>query len=139
MEKIANFGNRLNLLLNENGMNQTELSIRTGISRSLINKYINNVSYISEEKLQHLAQFFDVNPLWLQGYDVPKSRRSYVAEQLNETFNPAEKTITKTRALKDGSVEHSSIKEKDLLKMFYDMNIEEFDDVMKYIALRTRK
>lgn len=139
MQKITTFGNRLNLLLNENGINQTELSNRTGISRSLINKYINNVSYISEEKLQILAQFFSVNPLWLQGYDVTKSRTQFELSQINDETNQIEKVIKKSRILKDGEIEYSSISERDLLKMFYDMNIEEFDDVIKYIALRTRK
>ena len=138
VNKIAQLNQRLALAINEKGYSQSLVAQSSNISRSLLNKYLKGLCLPKYDKLQLLALTLDVSPQWLEGYDVPKSRISYVAERLNES-NSNERTISKTRVLKDGSFEHSSIKEKDLLKIFYEMDVDEFDDVIKYIALRTRK
>ena len=69
--KKENFGNRLKLALNLRGMTQTELMNKTGISKSLINKYIKGVSGIKATKLELIANTLNVDPAWLMGYDIP--------------------------------------------------------------------
>lgn len=133
MEKISTFAERLKEIMKENNISQSDLSRYTGINRTLINKYLRGENGASEIKLQQLSSFFSVNSLWLQGYDVSKG---VIIDFQNDSN---EKRIVKTRMDGEGGFEQSIISEKDLIKMFRNMSIDEFDDVMKYIALRTSK
>ena len=133
MEKISTFAERLKEIMKENNISQSDLSRYTGINRTLINKYLRGENGASEIKLQQLSSFFSVNSLWLQGYDVSKG---VIIDFQNDSN---EKRIVKTRMDGEGGFEQAIISEKDLIKMFRNMSIDEFDDVMKYIVLRTSK
>lgn len=66
------FSVRLKQALIENNMTQMDLSKKTNIDRTLINKYLKNVSSPKDEKLKKIANTLNVNPVWLMGYDVSK-------------------------------------------------------------------
>ena len=51
MKKISFFKDRLKIALLNSGMSQIELARRTGISRSLINKYLKGISEAGNDKL----------------------------------------------------------------------------------------
>lgn len=72
MDKIDSFKNRLEQSMREAGLTQNELALKSGISKSLINKYLKGVSEAGNHKLLLLAAALNVNPLWLMGYDVEK-------------------------------------------------------------------
>lgn len=72
MEKIDSFKNRLEQSIKEADLTQNELALKSGISKSLINKYLKGVSEAGNHKLLLLANALNVNPLWLMGYDVGK-------------------------------------------------------------------
>ena len=58
--------------MREADLTQNELAVKSGISKSLINKYLKGVSEAGNHKLLLLATALNVNPLWLMGYDVDK-------------------------------------------------------------------
>lgn len=71
MEIVDTFKNRLNLAIKIFGLKQVDIVKKTGIDKTLLNKYISGNSNASQKKISLLANFFNVNPLWLMGYNVP--------------------------------------------------------------------
>lgn len=83
-EKVATFGQRLREGLDRQGMTQTELARRSGISKSSISRYVKGDWEGKQEAVYALAQALDVNEAWLMGYDVPPGRAT-VREDLYRT------------------------------------------------------
>ena len=83
METIATFQERLIALLKEKKITQKELSDLTGISRSLINKYIKGISNANQKKLNLIAKATNVNPVWLLGFDVPMENLFGIREEID--------------------------------------------------------
>ena len=73
MQKVELFSNRLYIAIKESGLSQTKVAELTGISRSLLNKYIKGVNGAGNLKIQQIAKILNVNPVWLMGYDVSKA------------------------------------------------------------------
>lgn len=73
-EKTASFSQRLRAGLDRQGMSQTELARRSGISKSSISRYIKGDWEGKQEAVYALAQALDVSEGWLMGYDVPPDR-----------------------------------------------------------------
>ena len=79
MKKITTFSERLKEALASSGLRQIDLANMTGISKSLLNKYIGGITEAGNDKLYILASALNVNPVWLMGYDVEK-RSPYIPE-----------------------------------------------------------
>lgn len=73
-EKVATFGQRLREGLDRQGITQTELARRSGISKSSISRYVKGDWEGKQEAVYALAQALEVNEAWLMGYDVPPGR-----------------------------------------------------------------
>ena len=73
-EKVATFGQRLREGLDRQGITQTELARRSGISKSSISRYVKGDWEGKQEAVYALAQALEVNEAWLMGYDVPPAR-----------------------------------------------------------------
>lgn len=73
-EKVATFGQRLREGLDRQGITQTELARRSGISKSSISRYVKGDWEGKQEAVYALAQALEVNEAWLMGYDVPPVR-----------------------------------------------------------------
>lgn len=73
-EKVATFGQRLREGLDRQGITQTELAKRSGISKSSISRYVKGDWEGKQEAVYALAQALGVNEAWLMGYDVPPER-----------------------------------------------------------------
>lgn len=73
-EIVEKFANRLNTALTIRNMKPVELHEKTGISESLISKYLSNNAVARLDKLSIIANALNVNPVWLMGYDVPMER-----------------------------------------------------------------
>lgn len=71
MKTIDTFKNRLEKALFVRKMKPVELHNRTGISESLISKYLSGEAVARQKKLTLLASALDINEVWLLGYDVP--------------------------------------------------------------------
>lgn len=63
---------RLKELLTENNMKAVELCTRTGIYKGTISQYIHGTHTPTNLKAKQIAEVFNVNPLWVMGFDVPK-------------------------------------------------------------------
>lgn len=73
-EIVEKFANRLNTILTIRNMKPVELHEKTGISESLISKYLSDNAVARLDKLTILSDTLNVNPVWLMGYDVPMER-----------------------------------------------------------------
>lgn len=68
---IDTFANRLKKALVMNNMKPIELSIKTGIDKSLISNYLSGNYKAKQDKLAIIGNILGVSPVWLMGYDVP--------------------------------------------------------------------
>lgn len=74
MKTIDTFQRRLEKALLIRNMKPVELHEKTGISESLISKYLSNNAIARQKKLTLLADALNVNEVWLLGYDVPMEK-----------------------------------------------------------------
>lgn len=65
------FQNRLREAISFRNIKPVELSEKTGISESLISKYLSGKAIARQNKLFKLAIALDVSESWLMGYDSP--------------------------------------------------------------------
>lgn len=71
MQTIDSFKNRLTKALEVRNLKPVELHEKTGLSESLISKYLSGVAIPRQRKIDILSDALSVNPVWLMGYDVP--------------------------------------------------------------------
>ena len=71
MKPIDTFQNRLSRAINLRNTKPVTLHEKTGISESLISKYLSGSAIARQKKLALLAEALNVNPVWLMGYDIP--------------------------------------------------------------------
>lgn len=64
------FANRLQFALKSTNLKQVDLCEKTGLSSSLINKYITGKAIPRQKRIYLLAQALNVNPAWLMGFNV---------------------------------------------------------------------
>ena len=86
------FSNRLQTAMSLRNMKQVELCEKTGISSSLINKYLKGKALARQDKLYILAKVLDVNEAWLMGFDadikrMPDKSRKFRDNTLKTTFH----------------------------------------------------
>lgn len=74
MKIIDTFQNRLKKALDYSNMKQVDLVKKTGLDKTLINKYLAGIMKAKQDKLTILADALNVNEVWLMGYDVPMER-----------------------------------------------------------------
>ena len=88
------FSERLKNALSERGMKQTELSERTGISKSSISEWLNGRYEAKADKIVLIAKALNVNESYLIGLDVPMENeveQSTTKAILDNIFNKLEK------------------------------------------------
>lgn len=71
MEKKYTFSQRLRELLQIFDIKQTELSIKTGISKSSISHYLKGDWEGKQDAVYKIASSFGISEAWLMGVDVP--------------------------------------------------------------------
>lgn len=70
---LKTFAERLLQLVKEHNTNINDLANKIGIkSKSTIYRYMNAEMAPKLTTIKYLAEIYDVNPVWLMGYDVPK-------------------------------------------------------------------
>lgn len=71
MKPIETFQKRLEKALNIRNMKPVELHEKTGISESLLSKYLSGNAIARQRKIALISETLNINPVWLMGYDVP--------------------------------------------------------------------
>ena len=74
MNLVDTFQNRLKKAMGLNNMKQVELVEKSGLDKTLINKYLSGVSNARQKNLTILADILNVNEVWLMGYDISIER-----------------------------------------------------------------
>jgi len=74
MTLVDTFSNRLQKALDFCNLKQVDLVEKTGIDKTLINKYLAGIMKAKQDKLTILADALNVNEVWLMGYDIPMDR-----------------------------------------------------------------
>ncbi len=90
MTIIESFANRLQKAMNYANMKQVDLVNKTGLDKTLINKYLAGIMKAKQDKLTILADALNVNEVWLMGYDVPMERdlNAYKVDELGNSVIP---------------------------------------------------
>lgn len=68
-ENCEMFRDRLTYALKQSGMSYSELSKRSGVSKSSLSKYARGVCLPKQDVLKKIAESLGVNILWLMGID----------------------------------------------------------------------
>lgn len=78
MEGIVDtFANRLNTAMRIRNIKASELSEKTGISKSSLSEYINGKYEAKQDGVYLLARALNVSEAWLMGLDVPMERNDF--------------------------------------------------------------
>lgn len=112
------FSNRLDKAMKLRNMKSVELHEKTGISESLLSKYLSGNAFARQNKIFSLSKALDVNPAWLMGYDVPITANTKTVEI------PILKTIDPNIPLLDKKniIDYTTLK----IKAHWDNNIENY-------------
>ena len=73
---IKVFSSRFSELLEQSNENTHSLAKKLGLSPATISRYANGVMAPKLPTLYAMADIFDVNPIWLFGFDVPRAKQS---------------------------------------------------------------
>lgn len=91
------FSIRLDKAMKLRNIKSVELHEKTGISESLLSKYLSGNALARQKKIFALSKALDVNPAWLMGYDVPISDNTRTIEiPILRTINPNISLLDKT-------------------------------------------
>lgn len=71
MKPIDTFQKRLEKALKFRNLKPVELHEKTGISESLLSKYLSGNAIARQRKITLISDALKINPVWLMGYDVP--------------------------------------------------------------------
>lgn len=104
----ATFAKRLKQLIKEN--NETTYSIAeiTDLTPATISRYANGIHSPKKTTIRILAQYFNVNPGWLMGYDVERELENINVQLTQEKINLIKKykqLSEKQKAKLEGMIE----------------------------------
>lgn len=86
MKTIDTFQNRLEKALRIRNIKPVELHEKTGISESLLSKYLSGNATARQKKISLISDALNVNPVWLMGYDISMEKNV----KLDNLGNPVE-------------------------------------------------
>lgn len=98
MKPKDTFQSRLEKAIQLKNIKPVELHEITGISESLLSKYLSGNAVARQKKLTILADALNVNEVWLMGYDV-SMKRSLKSTNLDELDNNYFEFITEDDAM----------------------------------------
>ena len=89
---LDKFSNRLFKLIKENDMDINIIANKLGLkSKSTIYRYMNGHMAPKVTTVKYLAEFFNVNPVWLMGYDVPMQKQTRINNNIQGIDKSTEK------------------------------------------------
>lgn len=71
MHDVSSFEERFSLLLEQSGMTETALAEALGFSKQAVNFWRRGIRSPRSSAIKKIAAFFNVDIVWLMGYDVP--------------------------------------------------------------------
>ena len=71
MEKVSTFTERFTIVMREANLSQSDLARLLGCNRANICRYLNGRNDANAETTLKISRILNVNPDWLNGYDVP--------------------------------------------------------------------
>lgn len=86
------FGNRLTQLMEEYNETTYSMAERFSLSSPTISRYMSGQMAAKVTTIQLMASYFQVNPIWLMGFDVPKHEK----ESITSTPIPDHKSAIMT-------------------------------------------
>lgn len=97
-EIVESFEDRLKYAMNLRGKTQSDLAKNFNWSRSTVSQYCNpHISYKPKaDRMYMIAEYLNVNPLWLMGYDEPMdglSEREKVVREIGDMDNATLKRL----------------------------------------------
>lgn len=94
-DKPSNSQERIKELMSFFSVNQTELANKTGVGRTAIANYIKGIREPKQDAVYMLSKPFNINPVWLMGYDVPMfaAYDAHIAE-IADVITSRDKVIT---------------------------------------------
>lgn len=117
MERTSNFTERFNSLMANTTV--TQASDFLGIGKATVSSYMSGARTAKASFLQHIADAYGVDVLWLMGYDVPKYKETpdVSVEGMNEDRAQLIQTINQmsddqVRALRAIADQVLSLREK---------------------------
>ena len=119
MNEISeNFSIRLDKAMKLRNIKSVELHEKTGISESLLSKYLSGNTLARQNKIFALSKALDVSPAWLMGYDVP----------ISDNTQTIEIPILRTINLELDLLDKNNIKDYTTLKIksYWDNNVENY-------------
>lgn len=87
------FSTRLREVLKEKGINQTELSKMTGISKSVISEWLSDKYEPKQDKVYIVAEKLSVSPSWLFGVSNEKEVKSDLMSIYNQLTPPRQTKV----------------------------------------------
>lgn len=126
---IDTFANRLQKALDNLNMKQVDLVEKTGLDKTLINKYLAGIMKAKQDKLSILSNALNVNEVWLMGYDVPMEKNI----KLDKFGNPVVtlNVLGTVKAGYDGIIQEEIIDKIEVSQEFINSNKE-------YLALKIK-
>ena len=130
-KKLKNkFSIRLQMALNTKNIKPFELSNDTGISKSLISRYLSGKTKPSDDNLEKLAKYLNISQQWLDGYDILVNDNNF--DKIPEYVKNSNMESQYYDALfklgvtdKDGNIDQEKLKRNIKIIEFYNNN---FDD-----------
>lgn len=111
------FSTRLDKAMKLRNIKSVELHEKTGISESLISKYLSGNALARQKKIFLISKVLDVNPAWLMGYDVPMADLKAVKIPILNNVLPSMDLFSKEN-IKD----YTTFK----IKTYWDSNVENY-------------
>lgn len=118
--KSDTFSNRLQKAMQKTGLKQIDISNKTGIDKTLINKYINGSSEAKQDNLTRLSLVLGVSEPWLMGYDVPIEDNSEEIKDYN-TYDEVERLFNKAKP-------HLSPDDEETIKFIMNKTIKNYEE-----------
>lgn len=87
MEKIKTFRERLKEAMEEKEYSQYTLAEKSSVPRTSISGYLTEVNKPNAEAVLKLGLGLGVEPLWLLGYDVPKTKNCGIRNDIDQILN----------------------------------------------------
>lgn len=85
-KKVATFQERFSQLVNESGKSLLRLSKELHISNQALSTWRTGIRSPKEPTIIAVANYFNVNPQWLMGFDVVKDANRYIIISNSELF-----------------------------------------------------
>lgn len=100
----STFGNRLQLILEEKEIQYIDLAKYLHTNRSTITNWIKGKYGAKRNTLETIANYLEVNPVWLMGYNAPKVRPNaedslVVPIDMSKYQKPTEEQLEKIKAV----------------------------------------